>query len=153
MRFEKQVQVEASRQDIWDLLWDVPRVVSCLPGCDEAEAIEPYQQYQATVQEKVGPFKIRIPLAIEVITNKPPEHLVAKANGRDGKLQSHLKIELDLTLIELQPQVTALNVRADVAVLGKLGTLGHSVIVRKGTEIVGQFATALQAELQPKEPG
>ncbi|ETX05484.1 CoxG family protein [Candidatus Entotheonella palauensis] len=151
MRFEKQVQIEAPRQEIWALLWDVPRVVRCIPGCDAAETIEPYQQYQATVQEKVGPFKIRIPLDIEVVTHEAPERLVANAKGRDGKLQSHLKIELDLTLVALAPQVTALNVRADVAVLGKLGTLGHSVIVRKGNEIVGQFATALQAELQPKE--
>lgn len=153
MRFEKQVQVEAPRQEIWELLWDVPRVVSCLPGCDAAEIIEPHEHYQATVQEKVGPFKIRIPLDIEVVTNQPPENLVAKANGRDGKLQSHIKIELDLTLVALEPHVTALNVQADVAVLGKLDTLGHSVIVRKGNEIVGQFATALQAELQPKEAG
>ncbi len=151
MRFEKRVEVEAPRQDIWELLWDVPRVVRCLPGCDAAETIDPYQRYQATVQEKVGPFKIRISLDIEVVTNHPPEHLVAKANGRDGKLQSHIKIELDLTLHALEPQRTALNVQADVAVLGKLGTLGHSVIVRKGNDIVGQFATALQAELQAKE--
>jgi hypothetical protein len=102
----------------------------CLPGCDAAETIEPYQQYQATVQEKVGPFKIRIPLDIEIITNQPPEHLVAKASGRDGKLQSHIKIELALTLVALAPQVTVLNIQADITVLGKLGTLGHSVIVR-----------------------
>jgi uncharacterized protein len=122
VRFAKQVQVEAPRQEIWELLWDVPRVMRCLPGCDAAETIEPYQQYQATVQEKVGPFKIRIPLDIEIITNQPPEHLVAKASGRDGKLQSHIKIELALTLVALAPQVTVLNIQADITVLGKLGT-------------------------------
>jgi carbon monoxide dehydrogenase subunit G len=110
----------------------------------------PYQHYQATVQEKVGPFKIHIPLEIDVITQQPPERLVARANGRDGKLQSHLKIELDLTLVALAPHVTMLNIEADVALLGKLGTLGHSVVVRKGNDIVGQFATALQTELQPQ---
>jgi len=148
VRFEMQVQVEAPRQEIWELLWDVPRVVRCIPGCDLAETIVPYQHYQATVQEKVGPFKIRIPLEIDVITQEPPERLVARANGRDGKLQSHLKIELDLTLVALAPHVTMLNIEADIALLGKLGTLGHSVVVRKGNDIVGQFATALQAELQ-----
>jgi hypothetical protein len=35
-----------------------------------------------------------------------------------------------------------------VAVLGKLGTLGHSVIIRKGEDIVDQFAAALQAEIE-----
>jgi carbon monoxide dehydrogenase subunit G len=151
MQFEKQVQVECPRQEVWELLWDVPRVVKCIPGCDAAETIEPYRQYQATIQERVGPFKIRIPLNIDVVTHQPPEHLVATAQGRDGKLQSHIKIELDLKLAALSPHTTTLHVQADVAVLGKLGTLGHSVIVRKGNDIVEQFSTALQAELQAKE--
>ena len=57
-------------------------------------------------------------------------------------------MELAIALTEVDPQHTALQVQADVVVLGKLGTLGHSVIVRKGEDIVAQFATALQAELQ-----
>jgi carbon monoxide dehydrogenase subunit G len=63
-------------------------------------------------------------------------------------MQSHVKVEIDLTLVELEPHVTELRLLADVAILGKLGTLGHSVIVRKGDDIVGQFADALQAALQ-----
>ncbi len=147
MRFERQLQVEASRQEVWDLLWNVPRVVACVPGCEAAEEIEPYQRYRAMVEEKVGPFRVTIPLDIEVLENTAPERLVAKASGRDGRVQSHVKVDLDVTLIEVQPQVTALQLHADVSVFGKLGTLGHSVIVRKGDTIVGQFAAALQAEL------
>ncbi|MDH3603647.1 MAG: SRPBCC domain-containing protein [Candidatus Tectomicrobia bacterium] len=152
MQFERQVQVEASRQEIWGLLWDVPRVVNCVPGCETAEEIEPYQRYRAVVREKVGPFKVRIPLDIDILESTAPRRLVAKASGREGKVQSHVKVEIDLTLVEVEPHVTELRLQADVAILGKLGTLGHSVIVRKGDEIVGQFADALQAALQ-KEAG
>lgn len=152
MQFERQVQVEASRQEIWGLLWDVPRVVNCVPGCETAEEIEPYQRYRATVREKVGPFKVRIPLEIDILESTAPQRLVAKASGREGKVQSHVKVEIDLTLVEVEPQVTELRLQADVAILGKLGALGHSVIVRKGDDIVGQFADSLRAALQ-KETG
>ncbi|HEY7711737.1 MAG TPA: SRPBCC domain-containing protein [Candidatus Entotheonella sp.] len=152
MQFERQVQVEASRQAVWGLLWDVPRVVNCVPGCETAEEIEPYQRYRAIVREKVGPFQVRIPLDIDILENTAPQRLVAKASGREGKVQSHVKVEIDLTLVEVEPHVTELRLLADVAILGKLGTLGHSVIVRKGDDIVGQFADALRAELQ-KETG
>ncbi len=152
MRFDRQVQVEAPRQAVWDLLWNVPRLVACVPGCDGAEELEPYQRYQATIREKVGPFRIKIPLDIEVLENVPPERLVAQAKGRDGMVQSHVKIELEVTLIEVKPHVTELRLRADVAVLGKLGTLGHSVIIRKGDNIMGQFAARLQAELCKERP-
>jgi carbon monoxide dehydrogenase subunit G len=148
MRFEKQVTVDAPRQNVWDFLWDVSRLAACIPGCETAEEIEPYQRYQATIREKVGPFRVKVPLVIEVLENTAPERLVARANGKDTVVQSHVKVELDLALIEMSPQVTQLQLTADVAVLGKLGTLGHSIIVRKGDEIVGQFATALRAELQ-----
>ena len=148
MQFAKQVRVEAPRQEIWGLLWDVPRVVNCVPGCEAAEEIEPYQRYRATVREKVVPFKVTIPLEIDILTNTAPERLVAKASGREGKIQSHVKVEIDLTLVAIEPQVTELCLLADIAILGKLGTLGHSVIVRKGDHIVGQFVAALQAELQ-----
>ncbi len=43
---------------------------------------------------------------------------------------------------------TTLRLTADIAVLGKLGTLGHSVIVRTGGEIVDRFATAVRAQLE-----
>lgn len=148
MHFEKQVTVDAPRQNVWDFLWDVSRLVACIPGCETAEEVEPYQRYQATIIEKVGPFRVKVPLVIEVLENTAPERLVARANGKDTVLQSHVKMEIDLALIEMSPQVTQLQLTADVAVLGKLGTLGHSVMVRKGDEIVGQFATALRAELQ-----
>jgi carbon monoxide dehydrogenase subunit G len=109
-------------------------------------------RYQATVQEKVGPFRIKVPLDIDILERQSPEHLRARAHGRDSVVQSHVKVDLAVALLEVDAQHTALQMLADVVVLGKLGTLGHSVIVRKGEDIVEQFATALQAELQ-KEQG
>jgi carbon monoxide dehydrogenase subunit G len=148
MRFEKQITIHAPRTVVWDCLWDISRVAACVPGCQAAETVEPYAHYQATVQEKVGPFRVNVPLQIDILEHTSPERLLARAHGRDSMVQSHVKVELVLALAEIDPQRTALQVQADVVVLGKLGTLGHSVIVRKGEEIFDQFATALQAELQ-----
>jgi carbon monoxide dehydrogenase subunit G len=114
--------------------------------------VDPYARYRATVQEKVGPFRLTVPLEIDIVEHDAPQRLIPRASGRDRLLQSHVKVELALALLEVDPQSTALQVQTDVAVLGKLGTLGHSVILRKGEDIMDQFATALQAELQ-KERG
>lgn len=152
MRFEKQVTIHAPRAVVWDILWDIARLAACVPGCQAAETLEPYVRYRATVQEKVGPFRVTVPLDIDILEHQGPERLLARARGRDSVVQSHVKVELALALLEVDPQRTALQVQADVVVLGKLGTLGHSVIVRKGEDIVAQFATALQAEIQ-KERG
>ena len=152
MRFEKQIIIPAPRAVVWDFLWNISRLAACIPGCRAAEEVEPYAHYTATVQEKVGPFRVSVPLDIDILEQQRPERLRATARGRDSVVQSHVKVELALALTEVDPQHTVFQVQADVVVLGKLGTLGHSVIVRKGEEIFGQFATALQAEIR-KEGG
>ena len=67
MRFDTQVTVHVPRQLLWDFLWDVPRLTACVPGCEALQEIEPGTRYQAVVRDKVGPFTLRVPLAVEVL--------------------------------------------------------------------------------------
>lgn len=147
MKFEKTVTVKASREAVWQFLWDVPRVAACLPGCKGAQVVEEGKRYSATVADRVGPFKVEFPLSIEVLEAQAPERLKARAGGRDGKVDGLVKVELDLHLVEAGGG-TEMRLSTDVAVLGKLGTLGHSIIIRKGDEVVGKFAEALRAQLE-----
>jgi hypothetical protein len=147
MRFDTQVTVQVPRQILWDFLWEVPRLTTCVPGCEAVQEIEPYTRYQAVVRDKVGPFTLRVPLTVEVLEATAPVRLRARAQGRDVAVQSLVKVELTLVLVETSALTTALQVGADVTVFGKLGALGHSVIVRRGEAIVAQFASAIQAAL------
>ncbi len=147
MKFEKTVTVKAPREAVWKFLWDVPRVAACLPGCKGAQVVEEGKRYTATVGERVGPFRVEFPLSIEVLESSPPEHLKARAGGKDAKVDGLVKVELDLRLVE-SGGGTEMRLSTDVAVLGKLGTLGHSVIVRKGDELVAKFAEGLRAHLE-----
>jgi uncharacterized protein len=151
MRFEKQVTVDVPRQAVWDFLWDVTRLTPCVPGCERVEALAPYQRYRATVRDRVGPFKVQVPLEIDVLTTLAPERLAARAQGKDTAVQSLVKVEIDVALLATTPTTTLLQLAAEVAVLGKLGTLGHSIIVRRGNAIIEQFATAIQAALHNEE--
>ena len=60
-----------------------------------------------------------------------------------------MKVDLDVALTVVEDG-TALRILAEIAVLGKLGTLGHSVIVRKGIEIIDRFAGAVRSHLEAK---
>jgi carbon monoxide dehydrogenase subunit G len=136
---------------VWDFLWDIPRLAACVPGCDAVETLAPYQRYQAVVRDRVGPFRIKVPLQIDILSATPPTRLVARAGGRDAAVQSLVKVEVDLTLLDTGPTATLLHLSAEVTVLGKLGTLGHSMIVRRGDAIIEQFTTAMQTALSHKE--
>jgi len=148
MRFVKQVTIHAPRAVVWDFLWDISKVAACIPGCQTAEMPTPSTRYKATVQEKVGPFRLNVPLDIDILERLSPERFVAQARGQDSMVRSHVKVHLTLALTEVDEHNTVLQAQVDVAVMEKLGTLGRSVIVRKGETIVEQFAAALQAVLQ-----
>lgn len=149
MKVEREITIEAPRQAVWDFLWDVPRLAACIPGAKEVSTVEAGRRYAAVVAEKVGPFKVQFPLQIEVLEVQAPEHLRARAGGRDAAVDGLVKVELDVALAEASGG-TALRLAADISVLGKLGTLGHSIIVRKGTDIVDRFAEALRGQLEAK---
>lgn len=148
MRIERDIIVKAPRETVWTFLWDVPRLAACIPGARDARVLEPGRRYAAVVGERVGPFKVEFPLEIEVLEAAAPERLRARAGGRDAKVDGLVRVELDLALAEADG-ATALSLAAEINVLGKLGMLGHSVIVRKGNDILDRFAGAVRAALEP----
>ncbi|HEV8641411.1 MAG TPA: SRPBCC domain-containing protein [Methylomirabilota bacterium] len=147
LKVEREVRIEAPRQAVWDFLWDVPRLAACIPGAKEVRTVEEGRRYAAVVGEKVGPFKVQFPLEIEVLEVQAPERLRARAGGRDAAVDGLVKVDLEVALTAAGDGTT-LKLAADISVLGKLGTLGHSVIVRKGTDIVDRFAAAVRAQLE-----
>ena len=149
MNVEREIRIEAPRQAVWDFLWDVPRLAACIPGARDVRTVEEGRRYTAVVGEKVGPFKVQFPLEIHVLEVSAPEHLRARAGGRDSAVDGIVKVDLDVALTPAESGTT-LRLAADISVLGKLGTLGHSVIVRKGTDIVDRFAAAVKTQLEAK---
>mgnify|MGYP006198719061 CR=1 FL=1 len=35
-----QIYIRATPEQVWQVLWDVPRMVACVPGCVEAREVE-----------------------------------------------------------------------------------------------------------------
>ena len=60
MRFEKRIEVQASPDEAWALLWEVDRLARCLPGCKEVQELEPRKKYAAVIEQRVGQFKARL---------------------------------------------------------------------------------------------
>lgn len=146
MTFERTVTVAASPEDVWTVLWDVERVARCLPGVEGVREIAAHERYEAVVAERVGPFRVRFALAIQIEEMDRPRRIRAVASGKDSAIGSSMKARLDVT-VEPADEGSTLQVRAEIDILGKLGALGHGIIRRRGEEILAQFADALRAEV------
>lgn len=147
MIFENSIEIDVPRDTAWDFLWDVDRLISCVPGCEEAVTVEAGKLYNARMVARVGPFKVTFPIKIEVLESDPKQRIKARASGSDNKIGSHLKVELDVSLEE-KGSSTVVSFVASVDILGKLATLGHSIIKRKADNDVAAFAQAVKKELE-----
>lgn len=147
MQFEKEVEIRASREKVWNFIWDVDRFIACVPGCKEAKTIETGKLYSATMVEKVGPFRVEFPTTIEVLEREELTRIRAQASGADNKIGSRMKLSLDVNLRQ-DGEKTVLGFVAGVDILGKLAALGHGIIKRKADQVLDEFAHAVKQRLE-----
>ena len=147
MRFEERVEVPTGKAAVWRFLWDVERVAQCMPGFQEVREVSP-EQYEVVIEERMGPFKIRFDMEMEVLERREEELVRLQVRGSDRKLGTSSRGELEVRLEGLDSGATALDIVADIQVTGKVASLGQAAIKRKAQDVVQKFAEALAAELQ-----
>ena len=148
MRFEERVEVPTGKAAVWRFLWDVERVARCMPGFQEVQEVSPEQRYEVVIEERMGPFKIRFDMEVEVLERREEELVRLQAQGSDRKLGTSSRGQLEVRLEGLDSGATALDIAADIQVTGKVTSLGQAAIKRKVQDVVQKFAEALAAELQ-----
>lgn len=137
------MMVPATPAELWSTLLDVPRISSCIPGCESVEEVERLAIYNAVVKQKVGPFKIEVPANIIVESITEPSHVRTRAIGRDKITGTRLAVVLDVTVTPEQTG-SILTVDAKVDVQGRLATLGLGVIKRRADQNFQEFERRLK---------
>ena len=137
------IELPVAVPEVWSALWDVQQMAGCLPGCQDAEAVDPRQRYRATVRDRVGPYRVEIPIDVTVDELEAGTRLAVKASGRDTVLSSHVKVSM---IIALAPNGagTSLTLHGKAEVGGKLAALGRSVVQRKTHDVLSEFAANVE---------
>lgn len=136
------IDLPGSREKTWALLWDIRALAGCLPGCEEISEIEPRRRYRATIRDRVGPFRVSIPLDVAVESVVDGERLTLGASGRDSALGSPVKVRLAVALADANGGVQ-LTLDGEGEFGGKLAMLGQAVATRKTRETLDRFAENL----------
>jgi carbon monoxide dehydrogenase subunit G len=151
MKITREIVIAAPAEALWTLLWDVRRIVECLPGCVDAGEVEAHRRYTARMEQKVGPISLSIPLDVKVIEVSAPRRLALDAKGRDPIIGAEIVARVTLE-IEARGEESLLRIDAEGRILGRLGALGQGVIQRKGEEIIEEFGTRLRLAAQDGNP-
>ena len=148
MHFEQRIEVKVDVPKVWEFLWDVERLARCLPGCQDVKEIEPRQKYEVVVEERIGPFKARFEMDVTVVEMDKERRVRLLAVGKDKKLGASTRTELDVKLEALASGGTALEIVAEIQVVGRIASLGQVPIKRKAQDVIQRFAQAIGAELE-----
>jgi uncharacterized protein len=146
LEIEKQADIAVAPEAAWILLRDFPGLATCIPNVDRLEVMEPDRRYGATISDKIGPFRVTVPVQIAIETIEPPRRIVAAISGNDAKGQARLKGHLEAT-VDPEREGTRLVVATRIDVLGKLATLGAAPMRRRADQIFDEFIARVSARL------
>jgi carbon monoxide dehydrogenase subunit G len=138
--------VAAIPQVAWSFICDVARLTACIPNVSNVETIEADRRYTALVTDKLGPFKLSVPVDIQLEDIEEPRRITASLTGNDERGQARIKGTLGAHVEPLESgSRIALTMRIEV--LGKLASLGAVPMHRRADEIFAHFARCVEAEL------
>jgi carbon monoxide dehydrogenase subunit G len=146
MNFRMDLEIPAPPDSIWPIFFDVARIASLIPGCEQVEEREPLALYSAVMKQKIGPFRMEAPAEVRVEEMQAPSRLKARARGRDKFTGTTMDVELDVQL-EAAGAGPQLVVDAALTVAGRLASLGYPVVKKKAEEMFTEFEKRLRAEL------
>ena len=134
----------APRQKVWEFLIDPQRIAKCLPGCEKMEAVGE-NEYNSQINVGLAAVKGVYTGKIKLDEMQPPSHYKMLIDGK-GK-QGFIKGSGMLDLEDLSGQ-TLLKYTGDIQVGGPLASVGQRMIDGAAKMMIGQFFTAMEAEIQ-----
>jgi carbon monoxide dehydrogenase subunit G len=146
MRLENAFEVPASREQTWELLNDVTRVVPCMPGAELTEVVDD-DTFKAKMHVKLGPIALQFATDVKRETADREAWkttLSTKARELKGRGGASATIESSLEQAGTGTRVTIVT---DLQMQGAVAQYGRGVVPDVANQLVTRFAQNLAAQL------
>lgn len=151
MILDNEIKVNASPGEVFALINDVERVVTCLPGAalDGRDG----DAYRGGVKVKVGPITAAYAGTVRFLEVDPDRRrLRLQGRGADTHGSGDAEAEVELTVDEV-PGGAVLRVRTDLLIRGKIVQFGKGAIVTVSDKLLRQFAVNLAGLIEADRAG
>jgi hypothetical protein len=149
MNLQGEIAVRAPRQAVFDAVRDARFFASCIDGVRELNEIDA-THYDALFETKLAYMTFRFKVAVEVTRLDAPTSIEAKLEGTPLGVVGRLTASSTTTLTE-DGDETRIGYAIEVALTGKLGSLGRPVLNAKAKEMERQFTERLRAAFAAPE--
>jgi uncharacterized protein len=151
MQIENSFAVKASPDRVYEFLLDVNNVVSCVPGAELSEVVDP-NTFKGKVRIKVGPVTVNYNGTAR-ITSRDAETRTAtlEAEGREttgsGTAQA-----TTIMAVAADGAASTVTLTTDFTVVGRIAQFGRGIMEDVSRHLVGQAAECIQSKLEGPPP-
>src|SRR5579871_1411176 len=153
MEFDNSFEVPLPPAQAFAVLKDIPRIVPCMPGAELTEIVDP-QNYKGKVSVRLGPVALAFSGRIEFESIDEASHSARlKAQGSDAKGRGAADAVASFH-IEPAERGSKVLIHTDLSLSGAVAQYGRGVgmIQATASQIIGQFAANLRAQLAETPP-
>ncbi|HWL98226.1 MAG TPA: SRPBCC domain-containing protein [Nocardioidaceae bacterium] len=154
MRLTSDFHVPSAPDKVLALLLDAATMQACIPGCEELVQRDD-THYRGVLVNEVAHVRFKAGFTAEITSTSAPdrteEPAVVRAvlKGEDRRLGSTIRVDATLTVRSDSAggnaDASRIEYVLELAMWGKLGRLGESVIRRRSMEVERQFVESFSA--------
>jgi len=149
MHLEGKYLLQASRNDVWQLVSNPEKVAKCLPGLQQFEVKDP-NTFVVTLQAGISFFKANFKFTFTLLDQNPPSHVRFQADG--GGAGVSIKMDTTMDLSDPQPESTEMSWKTDTEMRGPFGELSPSLLRNNTGGFSEQFMSCIKRQLEiPRE--
>jgi uncharacterized protein len=153
IRIEKNFQVQAPIETVWQLLSDPRKVAGCIPGAQVTDAVEG-GVYKGLIKVKVGPSvtDYKGEARIERLDQEAHE-IEITGKGQDVRGKGSASMKMTGRARTLPEGGTEVVTTTEVNVVGLLAQLGARMIQEVSNHMFAEFVKNLQKQIQQRGTG
>ena len=146
MKFQGNLSIARPVEKVWEFLWDIEKLTSCIPGCESVKTIKDREKYELTVKDSVGPITVHFELLAEVKKLEPLKRIEIALEGKDFKAGG---VRQTMTLVlTAKGSDSEIDFETDVNVFGRLGTLGYPFVKKKAETVIKEFSENVKSAIE-----
>src|SRR5215467_8722064 len=151
MQIENEFQVAASPERVYAFLLDVNRVVTCMPGAELSEVVDP-TTFKGRVKIKVGPITVSYNGTARIADRDDASRTATlQAEGRETTGPGSARATARMSVTDAGGGASAVRLVTDYTVAGRIANFGRGVMEDVSKRLVSQMADCIKANLETAE--
>ena len=146
MKFRGNLSIARPVEKVWEFLWNIEKLTSCIPGCESVKTIKEKEKYELKVKDSVGPITVHLELLAEVKKLEPLKSIEIAMEGKDLRAGG---VRQTMTLVlTAKGSESEIDFETDVNVFGRLGTLGYPFVKKKAESVINEFSQNVKSAIE-----